>query len=93
MKAIITKFHGPTDTRGSRYSASDGDGNRVTVSTDFRLSADGNHAAAALALCAKMGWGGDLIQGWVRAGEYVHVFAHDTQIHNPIPIPLERTTA
>lgn len=31
MKAITTKYHGPTDKRGARISATDGDGNRASV--------------------------------------------------------------
>lgn len=67
MKAIRTKYNGPTDTRGSRISATDEDGNRVTVPYDHAENSNGNHDAAALALCAKMGWGGRLVRGWLRA--------------------------
>ena len=34
MKAIITKYIGPTDTRGSRIKASDEDGNSITIGYD-----------------------------------------------------------
>lgn len=48
--SIRTKFHGPTNHRGSRIIASDDDGRgRVTVSYDHALNADENHAAAAQA--------------------------------------------
>jgi hypothetical protein len=73
MKAITTKFHGPTDTRGSRYTATDSDKNRVTVSTDYALNSEGNHDAAALALCRKMGWTGTLVRGGLAKGN-VYVF-------------------
>jgi len=66
MKAIQTKFHGPTHTKGSRYSARDGDGNRVILSADHALNSDENHKAAALALCAKMHWSPSLIGGGYR---------------------------
>ena len=38
-KAIITRYLGPTNTKGARIVASDGDGNRITVpySRVFRL--------------------------------------------------------
>lgn len=69
MKAITTKFHGPTNTRGSRYSATDSDGNRVSVSADYALNADGNHDAAAIALCVKMGWTRHgLVRGGINGG-------------------------
>jgi hypothetical protein len=73
MKAITTKYHGPTDTRGSRITATDSDGNRVTVPFDHSLPHDGVHRKAADALCLKMGWKGSLIQGGTKDGE-VFVF-------------------
>jgi hypothetical protein len=42
MKAITTKFVGPSNVKGSRYIASDEDGNRVMVSADYAPNADGN---------------------------------------------------
>jgi hypothetical protein len=74
-KAITTTFHGPTNTRGSRYSAKDSDGNRVTVPADHALRVEDNHKRAALALCAKMQWQGaeTLIAGGLANG-YVFVF-------------------
>lgn len=56
MKAITTKYHGPTNTRGSRISASDLDKNRVSLSYDDALNSEENHDAAAKALCIKMNW-------------------------------------
>lgn len=53
MKAIVTKFHGPTYSRGSRYRATDSDKNSVTISSDLALNDDANHIAAAMALCKK----------------------------------------
>jgi hypothetical protein len=73
MKAIQTKYHGPTNTRGSRISASDLDGNRVSISYPHELSGEAVHRKAADALCEKMGWNGALIGGAIRNG-YVFVF-------------------
>jgi hypothetical protein len=73
MKAITTRFFGPGNVRGSRYKASDEDGNSVTVSTDFALNSDGNQDRAALALCEKMGWTGNLYRGGLKRGN-VYVF-------------------
>lgn len=78
MKAIFTKYHGPTNFKGSRISASDMDGNKVTISYPHELSGEDVHRAAADALCAKMNWTGNLIGGGVRNG-YVFVFAPPTQ--------------
>jgi hypothetical protein len=73
MKAIFTKYHGPTNTRGSRISASDEDGNKVSIPYPHELSGEAVHRKAADALCAKMNWTGDLIGGSHRKG-YVFVF-------------------
>jgi hypothetical protein len=73
MKAITTKYHGATNTRGSKITASDEDGNRVTISYPYELSGEAVHRAAADALCAKMGWTGKLAGGSLKNG-YVFVF-------------------
>lgn len=73
MKAIQTTYHGPTDTRGSRISASDTDGNRISIPYPHEYSGAECHAQAALALCRKMGWGGTLIAGGLK-DHYVFVF-------------------
>jgi hypothetical protein len=58
MEAIETKFHGPTDTRGSRISATWMEtGGRVYASYDHALDAMGNHEVAAKALLVKAGRG------------------------------------
>jgi len=81
MKAITTKFHGPTNTRGSRISASDEDGNRIIMSADHSLSQYGRHDAAARALCLKMKWEGCLMRGGVKGGN-VYVFIDDSSVVN-----------
>ena len=52
MRAIVTRFLGPTDHRGSRIKADDGD-QSVTRSYDHTLNSIDNHEAAALALRKK----------------------------------------
>lgn len=73
MKAIITKYRGATNSRGSRIIASDGDRNRVTIPYPYELSGEAVHRAAADALCKKMGWTGRLIGGSL-GNDYVFVF-------------------
>lgn len=68
MKAIVTKYHGPTTTRGSRISASDIDGNRVSIPYPYELSGEDCHRKAAEALREKMGWKGELVGGAVHNG-------------------------
>ncbi len=79
MKAIITKFLGPTNTRGSRITARDSDGNRTTVGYRHEISGDENHDAAAVALCRKMGWKGNLVGGSTKDGR-AYVFVGDSTV-------------
>jgi hypothetical protein len=76
MKAIVTKYHGPTNFKGSRITASDEDGNRITISYPHELSGEACHRKAAQALCNKMKWEGNLIAGSLKHG-YVFVFGPD----------------
>lgn len=76
MKAIVTRYHGPTNSRGSRIRASEPDGRSVTVPYDHALNSDANHLAAAVALCERMQWGGRLIAGGLAGNALVFVFSH-----------------
>jgi hypothetical protein len=73
MKAIQTKYIGPTNFRGSRIKASDGDKNSITISYPHELSGEDVHRKAAEALRDKMGWTGNLTGGGLKNG-YVFVF-------------------
>ena len=75
MKAIVTKYHGPTNNRGSRITASDEDGNRITISYPYELSGEAVHRKAAMVLCDKMKWRGHLASGSLKNG-YVFVFVN-----------------
>jgi hypothetical protein len=57
LQAIVTKYIGPTDTRGSRVKATAAAGS-VTLHWDSALNSESNHAAAAQALANKYGWRG-----------------------------------
>ena len=76
MQAITTKYAGPTNTRGTRIIAKAAAG-RVSVGYDHALNLEDNHAAAAQALAAKLGWTGPnygtLVSGCADKGDYVHV--------------------
>jgi hypothetical protein len=79
MFAILTRYAGPTNTRGGRIIAT-WDGGRLTRPYDHALSAPGNHAAAALAAFTKAT---DVTlvarykrtSGTLPGGAYAHVFA------------------
>lgn len=75
MKAILTKYHGPTNTRGARVSASDEEDNKVYISYPYELSGEAVYRKAAEALKAKMNWSGDLVGGSLKNG-YVFVFVN-----------------
>lgn len=68
MKAIRTRYSGPTNTRGSRIHATDSDGNRVSVSLDY--SGRDDHEFAAYSLMRKMGWGCQLVGGGFGHDQY-----------------------
>lgn len=74
MKAITATYKGPTNTKGSRIIASDGDGNRLTASYDNSLSGEAVYRVAAEALRDKLGWNGELCSGQTKPGVYVFVF-------------------
>jgi len=78
MKAIVTKYLGATDYRGSRIVATAEGGHRVTVRYDH--GASDPHNIAAVALCKKLGWTGELIAGGLPDGRCVYVFAHCERI-------------
>lgn len=62
MQTIRTRYHGPTNTKGSRFSA-ECEAGRIYVHKNYALDADANHAAAALALLKKLNWGGEYAGG------------------------------
>jgi len=67
MKAIMTKVLAPTDTKGKRVTASDGDGNRVTIGWRYDKG-EMNYLLAAQALCEILGGHGTLHGGNFAGG-------------------------
>lgn len=67
-QAIVTKYHGPTNTRGSRISAT-ADAGRITVPYHYGMSQEANHRAAAEALTVKLEWEGELVGGSMPGGK------------------------
>jgi len=61
-QAIVTKYLGPTNHRGSRVKAT-ADAGSVTLSWDHALNSDANHIEAAKALARKLGWEGEFVGG------------------------------
>lgn len=72
MQAILTKYIGPSNVRGSRVKATASAGS-ITIDYDDSLNTEDAHKAAAIALCDKMGWTeakgyGRLISGGTDTG-------------------------
>lgn len=76
MKAITTKFMGPTDFRGSRIRAFTED-QSITVPYEYEGHPEEAHEKAARALMDKMRWQADLLGGGVKGG-YVWVMVPET---------------
>lgn len=74
MKAIHTKYTGPTNTRGSRIIATAEGGHRVVIGYDHALNSEGCHGKAAKALAEKAGWTGQMIGGGMADNSMVWVF-------------------
>lgn len=81
MQAIVTKFLGPTNHRGSRVKATaDALPHGVTVGWDYgagngtgRSDVDANHDRAAVELIKRMGWFGTWMRGHLPSGGCVYV--------------------
>ena len=73
MQAIQTKYLPCTNSKGSRIKATCAAGS-VTVSWNYSSDTKLNHVTAALTLCNKLEWSGDLVTGQLKDGSYVHVF-------------------
>lgn len=69
MQAIRTRYHGPTNTKGSRISA-ECEAGRIYVPYDHSLDLADNHKAAALALMEKLDWVDTPYAGGVFEGDY-----------------------
>lgn len=74
MKAIQTKYLGPTNTRGSRIKAWAEGGHSVTIPYPHELSGMEVHRAAAVALAERMKWPTDLVGGGLPNGDYAFCF-------------------
>jgi hypothetical protein len=75
MKAIRTKFYGPTNTKGAKIVATDGEKNTITISYPYELNVENAHRLAAIKLCEKMGWSTNILPGWFK-NECYWIFAN-----------------
>lgn len=68
MRAILTKYLGPTNCKGARIKAYDNWGNSATVDYDYSLSGKAVHEVAARQLADVRGWKGELVGGEIKGG-------------------------
>ena len=67
MQCITTKYHGPTEHKGSRISARV-EHKRATYSWDYSLGVSANHQLAALKLAKLLGWINDYVEPELALG-------------------------
>jgi len=72
VKAIVVKYFGPSNTKGSRLRVSAEGVPSMTVSYDH--GAHNPKLDAAQAFCAKHDWNGELVEGTLPDGDAVFVF-------------------
>lgn len=82
MNTILTKFCGPTNTRGARVKAYSADNRPSTgrpdiayVSWDYAVSGETNHENAARKLATKIGYESD--KWHVGSAQHGYVFVRD----------------
>lgn len=68
MQAIVTKYLGPSNVRGSRVKATCQAGS-LTLHWDDSLNPESNHRAAAIALADRLQWSGQWTSGGLPNGE------------------------
>ena len=79
MVAITSKYHGPTNTRGSCVRAT-ANGHMATVIWASELGSEANHRKACKRLCDKLGWDADRFFGGTLGDgrwAWVPVFLYD----------------
>lgn len=90
MITIKTKYHGPTNYRGSRVSAqvtsSLGDKKeRLSIAYDQSLDTLSAHMKAAQALAEREGWDGK----WVLVGDTESGFLFTPHVRNDVTFTIE----
>ena len=76
MQAIRTVYHGPTNYRGARITATCSSGYRATINYPHELDTEDAHRKAAVALMEKMEWNHlmDNFASGCFKGDFYHVF-------------------
>lgn len=80
VQTIHTRYHGATNTKGARISATASGGKRIVRAYDHAFDAPNNHANAAQALAEQLRWNGLMVMGADNANGYVFVFANNADL-------------
>lgn len=83
MQALLTKYHGPTNTRGARLTAKAAAGS-TSVPYDHGADFETNHRIASKALLVKLGWTPGngytpFVGGCLPSGDYAWVATSKVQ--------------
>lgn len=90
-QAIVTKFLGPTNFRGSRIKATAA-ARSITVEWPHALNIEEAHAFAASQLAEKLRWHGQWFGGGMPAGTgYCFVLADNTPLSNDSAFVIVKT--
>ena len=82
-QTITTRYHGPTNTKPARYSATTSSGVRKWFPSHLQLGDDANQHGAAYALAAFLNWPGHWQGGALNdKGAMVWVNTSDSFAHN-----------
>lgn len=74
MKAIVTRYYGPTNTRGARIVASAHGVRSVSIGYPHELDSEDAHKLAAKTMCDKYAWQKrGLVMGTLPNGDNVFV--------------------
>jgi hypothetical protein len=76
MQTIKTNFLPITNTKGARVKAT-AEAGSITIDWDDSLLPEENHSEAAIALCHKFKWTGELVSGCYKDNYYFN-FTHST---------------
>ncbi len=74
MKAIQVKYLSATNTRGSRIKAIAEGVKPLIIGYDHALSGEAVYRKAAMMLCDKYNWDGELVGGQLPNNDYVFCF-------------------
>ncbi len=74
MKAIIVKYLGPTDTKGSRLKAMAEGVKSIIRGLDYSINISDDMFNIAQELCKRNNWPSNLVAGQLPNGDYVFCF-------------------